>query len=164
MIPNLTNNSASIDNMGAQVFPGSAALINFLSSGCSLINAKIRSLGYATPVASSTEIYDFLAQCEATYGAWQSEAARSSPRTAQGERTRADMFKRSFEDCLKLLETMDLSRMGLDPDASVTDWYIGGISESDRDLVESDTDRTPTRFARGQFENSAARDAQSNAS
>ena len=160
LIPNLTNNSASIDSMGADVFPGSAALVNFLSSGCSLINAKIRSLGFAPPAGATSEIYDYLSQLEAQYGAWQAEAARSSPRIAQGERTRADQFKRSFEDGLKLLETMDLSRSGLGID-STTDWYIGGISESERSAVKSDTDRTTTRFERGQFENRSARNAQS---
>ena len=160
MIPNLTDNSASIDNMGANIFPGSAALISFLSSGCSIINAKIRSLGFAPPVAATSEVYDYLSQLEAIYGAWQAEAARSSPRIAQGERTRADQFKRSFEDGLKLLESMDLTRMGVGVD-SVTDWYIGGISSSEKSSVESDTDRIPTRFKKGQFENRAAANPQS---
>lgn len=160
MIPNLTDNSASIDNMGANVFPGSAALISFLSSGCSIINAKVRSMGYAPPITSSAEIYDYLGQLEALYGAWQAEAARSSPRTAQGERTRADQFKRAFEDGLKQLESMDLSRMGVGLD-STTDWYIGGISYDEKSTVESDADRIPTRFKRGQFEARGVRSDQS---
>ena len=160
LIPNLTNNSASIDSMGADVFPGSAALVNFLSSGCSIINTKIRSLGFAPPAGATSEIYDYLSQLEAQYGAWQAEAARSSPRIAQGERTRADQFKRSFEDGLKLLETMDLSRSGLGID-STTDWYIGGVSQAEKNLVESDTDRVPYRFKKGQFENKNATKSQS---
>ena len=163
LIPNLTGNAGSIDNMGLQIFPGSAQLIDFASAGCALINTKIRSLGYAPPAASSAEVYDYLGQLESNYVAWQAEAARSSPRVSQGERTRADMFKRAFEDGLKMLEMMDLSRSGLDID-STTDWYIGGISSSEKRSVTGDTDRIPTRFSKGQFENAAARDAQSSGS
>ena len=156
LTPNLFNNSASIDNLGADIVPGSAQIIDFISAGSSLINTKLNALGYAAPAGTSAEIYPFLGQLEAYYCAWQAEAARSSPRTATGERTRADMFRRMFEDGLKMLESMDLSRSGLSLE-STADWYIGGISQSEKDLVESDTDRIPTRFGRGQFENDAVR-------
>lgn len=156
MAPNLFNNSASMANMGADVVPASAALKDYQSAGSSLINSRLNALGYAAPAGSSAEIYPFLGQLEVFFIVWQAEAARSSPRTATGERTRADMFRKMFQDGLDLLGTMDLSRSGLSLE-STADWYIGGISVSEKSAVESDTDRIPTRFGRGQFENDAVR-------
>ena len=148
LIPNILDGASDFNNLGSQIRPTCDALIRFMSSGCALIETKLYSLGY-TP-ATGTAMDDFLADLESLYVAFRAEQVRGSPRTAQGERTRADMFRRAFDDGLKQLESMDLTRLGLAHDAR---WYVGGISESERDSVQSDTDRVDPRFGRGQFDN-----------
>lgn len=152
LVPNLFNNSTSLDNLPLQSTPGSAQIIDIMSSGCALINARLISIGYAAPAASSSQIYDFLSQLESYYVAWQAEMSRESPRTATGERTRAEMFRRAFYDGLGSLCEMDLSRMSVGLEGA-SDWYIGGRSQADKDAVEGDDDRVTSRFARDQFLN-----------
>jgi len=148
LIPNILSGASSFDGLGAEIVPGSAALILFMSSGCSLIEATLHSQGY-TP-AKGTILDDYLADIEANYCAYRAELVRGSPRTATGERTRADAFRRAYEDGLKNLKNMDLTRMGLEYSGR---FYVGGISDAERDSVESDTDRTEPRFKRGKFDN-----------
>jgi len=150
LIPSLLNGALNYDDLPSTIVPGSAALTLFHSSGCSLINSKLKSLGYAAPVASTNDIYDYLADLEATYVAYRANALRSSPRTSAGERTVADQFKRAFEDGLKSLENMDLSRLNI---AYEGKWYMGGISEAEKSAVSSDTDRVAPRFYRNIGEN-----------
>jgi len=107
-------------------------------------------MGYSAPVASSNDLYDFLASVESDFVAYRANALRSSPRTSAGERTVADQFKRAFEDGLKSLENMDLSRLNI---AYEGKWYIGGISEAEKSAVSSDTDRVAPRFYRDIGEN-----------
>ena len=153
LVPNLTNKSGSIDSMGADVFPASAQMIEFISSGCSLIHTKLNSLGYTVPVASSAGIYDFLGQLENWFVAWQCEAARSSARVSTRERSRSDQFKKMFYDGLESLGEMDLTLAGVNQDTADPGWYVGGISDAEKRSVSSDTDRVKSRFRRGQFKN-----------
>ena len=148
LIPNVLDGASDFNLLGSQIRPASAALIRFMSSGCSLVEARLYSLGY-TP-AKGTALDDYLADIEANYVAYRAELVRGSPRTAQGERTRADAFRRAYEDGLKNLKNMDLTRMGLEYDAR---FYAGGISEAEKSSVTSDTDRSSPRFSRGQFDN-----------
>jgi hypothetical protein len=150
LIPNLLNGASNFDNLDATIVPGSAAFTDFMSSGCALINAKLNSLGYSAPVASTNGIYDILADIEANYVAFRAESARSSPRTARGERTRSDMFRRSYLSGLCDLGTMDLSRSGL---GYTGKWAVTGISDAEKESVESDTDRVAPRFKREIFRN-----------
>ena len=100
-------------------------------------------------------LYDFLGDIEADYAAWRSEMARSSPRTAKGERSRADDYRKAYEAGLRQLEKMDLGLMGLVLLYSTgMGWYSGGISEADKAAVESNTDRVSPRFSRDGFANS----------
>ena len=149
MIPNLLDGASDFDNMGTAATPGSAQLIRFMSSGCAIINAHLQSRGYGIPIGSTSVLYDWLSDVEANYVAYRAEATRSSPRSAAGERSRADMFKRVFDDELEMLMELDLTRMG----ATLTnDWYVGGRSKSEVDSVESDTDRVEERYKRSQFD------------
>ena len=148
LIPNILDGASDFSNLGSQIRPASAALIRFMSSGCALIEAELYSQGY-TP-AKGTALDDYLADLEASYVAMQAEQVRGSPRTAQGERTRAQQFKRFFDDGLKQLRSMDLTRLGFEYSGR---FYIGGISDAEKDSVESDTDRTEPRFKHGKFDN-----------
>ena len=149
LIANLLNAASDFDNLPDSVITGSAQLINWMSSGCALIEAKIAGMGYAVPIASTNTIFDYLADLEASYAAYRAESSRSSPRSAAGERTRAQQFKRDFNDGLDDLEEMDLTRLGI---TYTGKFYIGGISAADKETQESDTDRVSSRIKRGQFE------------
>ncbi|KKM77126.1 hypothetical protein LCGC14_1373210 [marine sediment metagenome] len=151
LLVNLLNGASDFDNLAADVVPGSAAYIGFMSSGCSIINATLQVHGYSVPVASSNGLFDYLADVEANYAAYRAEMSRSSPRTATGERSRADMFKRVFDDGIKFLSESDLTELGISK--STTDWYIGGRTDSDKSVQESDRDLVQGRFARGRFSN-----------
>ncbi len=148
LIPNLLNSASDFDNLSVCT-PGSAQLINWMSAGCALIEAKIGGMGYTTPIGAANTIFDYLADLEATYTAYRAESARSSPRVAAGERTRAQQFKRDFDSGLDDISDMDLTRLGI---TYTGKFYIGGISETEKETQESNTDRVPSRIKRGQFE------------
>lgn len=117
----------------------------WLSSGCSVINARLGSVGYGAIPATSAA-YDLAAAANALYGAWMAERSRVNARVSADERTRADMFKRDFEFHLNQLVELDLGRMGVTRERSGV--YAGGISVSDKATVAADTDRVTPRFKR----------------
>lgn len=151
LIPNLLNGASDFEGINdATILPASVTIVNFMSAGCDLIIAKINSLGFNAPTGEALSSY--LAIIEANYAAWQCEMSRSSPRTAKGERSRADDFRKAYEAALRQLDKMDLSMLGLTPIfATGSGWYLGGISQADKDSVESDTDRVDARFTRDGF-------------
>lgn len=123
----------------------------WLSSGCSIINARLGSVGYGAIPATSAA-YNLALTANALYGAWQAERSRVNARVSADERTRADMFKKDFYDHLKDLVGLDLSRMGVTKERSGV--YMSGISVSDKATVEDNTDRVTPRFKRDQHRNS----------
>ncbi len=153
LIPNLLNGATTLDYLSDDIVPASAEIRKFMSGGCSLIQAKFYSMGF-TPPASGGALGDYLADIEASYAAWRSELARSSPRTAKGERSRADDFRKAYEAGLRQLDKMDLTMLGFTPSQSTgSGWYAGGVSQSDKDAVASDADRVDPAFERGKFAN-----------
>ena len=153
LIPNLLDGASDIEGTNdPTIRPASPTIVSFMSAGCSLIIAKVNSLGFNPP--SSGGLYDYLAIIEANYTAWQCEMSRSSPRTAKGERSRADDFRKAYEAALRQLDKMDLSMMGLTLlNAAGAGWYHGGVSQADKDSVDSNTDRVDARFKREGFMN-----------
>ena len=141
------------EDFDSSTSPALAAVTMWLSTGCAVINAQIKSIGYTTPIASTSDAYDVARQANALYGAWMAERSRLNSRTAADERTRADMFKKDFDTLMKVLLSLDLSEMGV---TNVSRMYAGGISVSDKETIEGDTDRVTPRFARGMFSNPAA--------
>ena len=120
----------------------------YLSSACAMIEGRLQSAGYSTPVPATAAVYDFIVDLEALYAAARAETARLSARIAADERTRSSVFMAEFNRGLKNLLGMDLSRAGLTHSSKL---YCGGISKSDKDDVEDDSDRVVPRFVRGQF-------------
>ncbi|KKL24171.1 hypothetical protein LCGC14_2417980 [marine sediment metagenome] len=153
LIPNLLNGASNLDDLAEDVRPASTAIRSFMSGGCALIIAKFNTMGFNAPGAGEA-LYDFLADIEANYAAWRSELARSSPRTAKGERSRADDFRKAYEANLRQLDKMDLTMLGFTPkETRGSGWYAGGISVADKEAVESNTDRVKPRFKRDKFAN-----------
>jgi len=159
-IANLINGASDIENTCiTDMVPASATIITFMSGGCALIEGVINSMGYAAPGADGV-LADYLGDIEADYAAWRAELSRSSPRTAKGERSRADDFRKAYEAALRQLKKMDLSMMGLTPRESAgSGWYSGGISDADKSAVEGDSDRVRPAFERGKFENPTGSDS-----
>jgi hypothetical protein len=133
--------------------PTITAVNMWLSTGCAIINSQIKSAGYSAPIASTSDAYDVAKQANAAYGAWWAERSRLNARVSSDERTRADMFKKDFDALMKVLLSLDLSEMGV---TNISRMYAGGISVSDKETIEGDTDRVTPRFARGMFSNPAA--------
>lgn len=153
MIPNLLNNASNftdLDTVHNVCTPGSAYLVGWQSAGCALIETKLKAAGFSTPVAVNDGLYDFIADTEATYVAYRAERANTSGRLAPGERGRAGELKHDFDSMLAEIVGIDLARAGM---AYTAQWYVGGISDSEKDSVESDTDRVTSMFTRGQFAN-----------
>lgn len=121
----------------------------WLSTGCALIEATLADRGYST-IPTSSAVYGVAAQANALYAAWMAERSRINARLAQGERTRADMFKKDFYDLLDILKGFDLSSLSL---TQTRTSYAGGISVSDKNAVEDNSDRVQPRFTRGDFRN-----------
>ncbi len=125
----------------------------WLSSGSSIINAKLASKGYDA-IGATSLAYEFARQANALYGAYIAERSRLSARVSKQENTRGDVFKSDFEDMLEMLVGLDLSRMGVGRSLGPPTPFAGGISREDKENYEADTDRIAPRFARGMFENS----------
>lgn len=117
----------------------------WLSSGCALINSIVGGRGFSA-IPQSSVAYEFAMQANAQFAAWMAERSRTLATVQVTERTRADMFKRDFNDSLDLLKVIDLGRLGVIQTSAV---YTGGISNADKNSVESDTDRVTPRFTRG---------------
>ena len=131
--------------------PTLASVNTWLSSGCSIIEAKINNLAYATPIVATATLYGWLVDLNTLYAAARAEMSRSNVVLSPGERTRGQVFDDMFWKQLKQLETMNLEMLGGVRSGllSAVGVYAGGISEADRATVESDTDRTVPRFTRG---------------
>jgi len=137
--------------------PNKAAVERFLSSGCALIEGRLKSAGYDVPVPGTAAVYDQIVDLavydqivdlETLYAAARAETVRMSARVAATERTRGQVFMDQFNQGIQELLKLDLSTMGV---AYTGDLYAGGISRSDVTSQESDTDRVAPRFKRGQF-------------
>lgn len=140
----------SASNFDTSTSPTLTQVNAWLSSGCSLINSILGTRGYGAIPATSAA-YEFARDANAQYAAQRAEQSRINARIAPGERTRADKFKQGFDDAMKELRAMDLSMLGVS--VTTTSVYAGGISDADRDSVESNTDRVAPRFVRGMFRN-----------
>lgn len=140
--------------------PSLSDVENWMTTGCAVINTYLSGKGYGLP-SSGTAIYEMLGQANALWAAALAEDSRTNARISADERTRGDRFYRQYEKLMAMFDKMDLSRAGL-TQTSVA--YAGGISRSDKDSVNSNTDRVPGRFRRGQFRNPEAGDALDSAS
>lgn len=130
--------------------PTIAETDNWLSSGCSKIETMLNSWGYSTPAASTSAIWGTLKDLNTLYAAGRVELARTNVTLTPGERTRGQVFLKMFDDDLKDLEKLDLTPLGLSRSSS-DDVYVGGISISDKQTQETDSDRVDPRFTRGQM-------------
>jgi len=129
--------------------PPLSAVEQWLSAGCGLIEATLASAGFRTPIDPSDPIYSAVVDLNALYAAAQAEYARLTVRVTDDSNTRAALLMRRFEDGLHRIAS-------LRPDAAAAvstprKGYIGGVWKSDKEDVTDDSDRIPTRFARGQF-------------
>ncbi len=138
---------AGASDFDTSTSPTVAQVNSWLSSGCAVINIRLGSAGYGA-IPATSGAYDLAAQANALYAAWMAERSRINARTTADERTRADMIKKDFEYMLAALLSDDLSRLGVSQSGAV---YAGGISRSDKDAVEGDSDRVAPRFVSGQF-------------
>lgn len=102
------------------------------------------------PVPAGAQCYDEVANLESFYGAAMAEMSRANVRLGPGERTRGQVFMEMFDKGLDRLAKLDLTRAGVSKETYGV-LYAGGISDSDREAVEEDTDRTEPRFKRDQF-------------
>lgn len=132
----------------ADTKPTKAQVERFLNRGYSSINAALAAAGYSTPVSSDATVYDELTDLEALYAAARVELVRLSSRYGAEERTRSSALKKEFTDGLAALLKRDLSRAGATHTSKLT---MTGWKESEKESVESDTDRVEPRFKRGQF-------------
>jgi len=123
----------------------------WLSTGSAIIDSRLAAKGYS-PIPESSAAYDMAAQVNAVYGAWMAERSRTNARSNPGERTRSDLFKDDFKMLLEMLLDMDLSMVGVSLNTATGQRarpWAGGISVSDKETAQLDTDRVPSRFSRG---------------
>lgn len=156
LVPHLLGDTASaFDNTSTS--PTLDQVNAWLSSGCSLINSKLATKGYDA-IGATAPAYEFARQANTLYVAWMAERSRLSARVSKQENTRGDVFKDDFEDMLEMLIGLDLSRMGVSRSYKPPENYAGGISQSDKEDYEADSDRIAPRFARGMFKNAETQD------
>jgi len=139
------------DSFGTSSSPMLSEVRGWLSSGCSIIETRVASHGYTVPVTAGTRGYDWAKDLNAIYATARAELSRTNVTLAPGERTRGQVFLEMFWDGLEEFLKMDLTLVGIARGSSGT-LYAGGISKSDKQLDEADSDRVQPRFKRGQFE------------
>lgn len=123
----------------------------WMSSGCSLIELKLATCGYSTPAASGTVIYDHLSHLNTLYAAAWAHNSRMTATVTADERTTGDRYLMAFKKGLGGLCENDLTLAGLSR-VSSRDLYAGGISVSDKQVRESDSNRVSPRFSRDMFD------------
>ena len=128
--------------------PTEAAVGRWLSSGCSIIETRLRGT-----LTAGTRAYDMASDLNALFAAGKAELSRSNVTLQPGERTRGQVFMQMFWDELEQMMKMDLSALGWTSLVTSTGGmlYAGGISQADKASVASNTDRVDSRFKRGQF-------------
>lgn len=142
---------AGASNFSTSTSPTLAAVNRWLSSGCGVIETMLNGKGYSTPVASGTAAAEHLVDCNALFAAARVELSRTNVTLGPGERTRGQVFQEYFEDCMESFFQSDLTLAGVSRQGSGV-LYTGGISISDKQSREEDTDRVKPRFNRGQFD------------
>lgn len=122
----------------------------WLSSGCSIIEARLSGEGYSVPPTTTAVVYDWLAQLNSLYAASFAEMSRVNVTLGPGERTRGQVFEKMFWDGLDRLCNTDLTLVGL---SRISDdkIYVGGTTETQKEIWEDDTDRVTPRLKRGMF-------------
>ena len=155
----LPSGSVSGSDFSASTYPTLNAVNSWLSSGCAIINTKLASYGYDA-IGATSGAYEFARDLNALYGAWRAERSLLSSRVSKMENSRADFFKKDFYEGLDMLCKLDLSNMGVTRGKAPPADYLGGMSQSDKELTESDTDRVVPRFESGQFKNQSTQKPQ----
>ena len=144
----------------ASTNPSVTDVEGWLDEGAGIINTILATNGYGVPSAG-TDVYKMLSRANALYAAAAAEDSRIGARVSADERTRGDRFLKQFNMLMDRIGALDLGRAGL---SQTSVGYIGGRSRSDKDSVNSDSDRMPARFVRGQFRNPEASNALDSAS
>ena len=122
----------------------------WLSAGCSIVETELSSAGYDIPVGAGTSAYDRISDLEAIYAAARAEMSRTNITVGPGERTRGQMLMEMFWMDLDKLVDSDLTQAGVTKTGGGK-IYTGGISVSTKQTYDTDEDRVPSRFRRGQF-------------
>jgi hypothetical protein len=122
-----------------------------MSSGCSVIESFLGSLDYDMPAGAGAAVYKWLTDLNALYAAARVELSRTNISVGPGERTRGQIFDSMFWRDLKGLGEIDLTTAGLTRRTG-GQLYVGGTSQDEKDTWDTDTDRVPPRFRRGQFD------------
>ncbi len=146
---NLINGAS---NFAADTEPTLNQINSFLTSGCGIIEAKLSSCGYETPVGVGT-VYDWLTDLNSLYAAAQAELSKTNINISPGERTRGQVYDEMFWKQLDKLCAMDLTGLGVTSRISnaTTSIYVGGTKVDDKQAWEEDTNRVNPRFSRGQI-------------
>ncbi len=145
--PEIIGSGAEFDD---ETKPERTQVERYLTKGYGYINSRLAQAGYNTPVTSTATAYDALTDIEALYVASQVQLARMSSRIGPEERTKSQVLWDRFNFMLDGLLKQDLTRAGLTRRSGAT-LYAGGISHSDKDSYEDDSDRVEPRFKREQF-------------
>ena len=153
----LTPHLVSGSDFTASTTPTLAQVTSWISSGSSVINAKLAAHGYGA-IPTSSIAREFALQANALYGAWMAERSRISARVTNDPNTRDRQFKRDFTDMIDMLVELDLTRMGVSRTNIQPANWAGGIDVDDKDTNATDTSIVQPRFARGQFRNIEAQE------
>ena len=140
--------SSSGSDFSASTTPTLNAVNAFISSGSNVIDTRLASKGYDS-IPNTSIAYGMAREANAFYGAYLAERSLLSARVSKMENSRADFFKKDFNDTLEMLVNLDLSNAGVGRSLAPKSPYTGGISETDKDNQQDNLDRVPPRFSRG---------------
>lgn len=132
----------------ASTAPTSTDVARWESAGYSRINRSLVAKGYSTPAPAAATCYDELVELEALYAAAMAHTTRNIQQTSSGATTKGAQLMAQFRDGLKDLLSSDLSLAGLSLGTAPV-LYAGGISISDKEVDEADSDLVKPSFYRG---------------
>lgn len=132
----------------ASTAPTSNDVARWESAGYSRLNRALSGKGYAVPVSSAATCYDELVELEALYAAAMAHTTRNIQQTSSGATTKGAQLMAQFKDGLKDLLSSDLSLAGLTLGTAPM-LYAGGLSISDKEVDEADSDLVKPSFYRG---------------
>ncbi len=141
----------SASTFSTSTSPALVSVTQWIAGGDAIINSHLASWRYATPAPSTATAYSWLVDLNALYAAARAEMTRTNITLSMGERTRGQVLAKDFWDQLSSLRSLDLTLMGLTRTTTGGLW-TGGISLTDKDEAQSDSDKLQPRFRRGQFQ------------
>ena len=165
----LCKHLTSSGSFSASTQPTSTEVADWLTEGWRQINGVVLGYGYEVPSAPASMDADLRGALQ-KFNIWwacaQAEYSQPSAGFSEGQGNRGDMFMEMFWGSLdgmppqgirRVVSSDAFQRLGATKTRELSSGLsAGGVSVSDKQTIETDTDMEQYAFRRGQFDNPGA--------